>query len=134
MSLIVDASVAVKWYLPERNSLEAEQILSTETDLIAPEIVIAEVGNAVWKRLQKAEVSLELAGDIIERATTAFSLLVPLRDLARQAMLLAVRHRHSIYDCFYVALAQQAVAPLATADAKLAVLATQIGIEVELLG
>lgn len=134
MSLIVDASVAVEWYLPERNSLEAERILSTDTDLLAPEIVIAEIGNAVWKRFQKAEVSLELAVDIIERATTAFSVLVPVTDLAREAMLLALRHRHSIYDCFYVALAQHARAPLATADVKLAAVATQIGIEVELLG
>lgn len=50
MSLIVDASVAVKWFSEEEQSDLAETLLASMELLIAPDLVIAEIGNALWKR------------------------------------------------------------------------------------
>jgi predicted nucleic acid-binding protein len=49
--LVVDASVAVKWFLVEPGDREALALLDGDEPLIAPELVVAEVVNAVWKRL-----------------------------------------------------------------------------------
>lgn len=134
MSLIVDASVAARWYLPEDGAEEAERILLSDTPLIAPQLVIAELGNAVWKRVRKGEVSAEDAVDIVERAMSAFSALTPLPELAVSAMALSAKLNHPIYDCFYLALAVRENARLVTADKRLHGIRRQAGVEVELLG
>ena len=47
MTLVVDASVAAKWVLPEPQSDRAEELRLTGEPIIAPELVFAEIGNAV---------------------------------------------------------------------------------------
>jgi predicted nucleic acid-binding protein len=133
-SLIVDASVAVRWYLLEDGVATAETILHRDEDLIAPEIVLAEIGNAVWKRVRKNEVSVEDATEIIARATSVFATLVPIRMLAIDAMRISGQFDHPIYDCLYIALAIREGATLATADRKMAALAEQAGVAVEMVG
>ena len=52
--LVVDASVVIKWFVPEPFSLEARRILDDyragSLDLVAPDLLNAEVGNIVWKK------------------------------------------------------------------------------------
>lgn len=129
-SLIVDASVAVRWYLPESGSDPAERILAGAASLLAPELVLAEIGNAVWKRVRKSEVSIETALAIVDRAKTAFTKLTSMSELAAPAMGLSARYDHPIYDCFYLALAERESAPLVTADKRLAALAGRVGVAV----
>lgn len=51
MSLyVVDASVAVKLYVPEVHSAHAIRFFSDEHELIVPEFMLAEFGNIVWKK------------------------------------------------------------------------------------
>lgn len=133
MSLIVDASVAVKLYLPEAGSEAAEQVFSASADLLAPELVLAEIGNAVWKRVRTNEVAVEDAVRIMDRARAAFDTLVPLAELAVHAMRISAVFRHPIYDCFYLALAVQRGAPVLTADERLASLAARMGVEAQTL-
>ena len=134
MSLIVDASVAVKWYLPEDGSPQAERILLSDDTLVAPELVLAEIGNAVWKRILKKQVAEHAAPQIIDRAQSAFDVLVPLLEIASTAVEMAVALRHPIYDCFYFALAAREGSPLVTADRRLPSLGNEVGAEVRLLG
>ena len=54
--LVVDASVAVKWFLPEAQSDAARALLGSGHDLIAPELVYAELGIALVKRVRKGEI------------------------------------------------------------------------------
>jgi predicted nucleic acid-binding protein len=49
-----------------------------------------------------------------------FTRLVPLQHLQDQALDLALRRGHPVYDCFYVALAMRKAVPLLTADRRLA--------------
>jgi predicted nucleic acid-binding protein len=133
MNLVVDASVAVRWYLPEDGAEEAESILLSESSLIAPELVIAEIGNAVWKRVRKGEVPRGEAVNIVDRALTAFTSLIPLSELAVSAMALSTKLNHPIYDCFYLALALRETAPLVTADRRLHAIQDQAGVSVQLL-
>jgi predicted nucleic acid-binding protein len=53
--IVVDASVAVKWVLPEADSGPAVALREADA-LIAPSLVIAEIGNALWKSVLRGDV------------------------------------------------------------------------------
>jgi predicted nucleic acid-binding protein len=61
MSIVVDASVALKWFLPEPDSAKAEELLGSHDILVAPTLIVSEVCNAVWKRLRRGETTAQHA-------------------------------------------------------------------------
>jgi predicted nucleic acid-binding protein len=134
-SLIVDASVAIKWYLREIGSDDAHALRGTVDDLLAPELVIAEVGNAIWKRRIRGQIDVADAVLIIDRVPRMFSWLAPLRELSSIAMRISATLPHPICDCFYLALAEREKSPVVTADRRLLSAAEKLGtVEVRLLG
>jgi predicted nucleic acid-binding protein len=133
-SLIVDASVAIKWYLQEIGSDEAHALRGTVDDFLAPELVIAEVGNAIWKRRVRGQIEVDEALLVIDRVPRMFSWLSSLRELSDAAMRISATLPHPIYDCFYLALAEREKAPVVTADQRLLLAAKKLGtVEVRLL-
>jgi predicted nucleic acid-binding protein len=132
-SLIVDASVAVKWFIAEEDHEKALRLRTPEFELIAPELILAEIGNAFWKRSHHKLLSAGDVHDMIRLAHRPFSWLVPLADLLVDASDLSTRLDHPICDCFYLTLAQRHDAPLVTADSKLAKAAGRVGVKVERL-
>jgi predicted nucleic acid-binding protein len=119
MSTVVDASVALKWFLPEPDSAKAEELLAAETILIAPTLIVSEVCNAAWKRLRRGETTAQHAGWIAERIGTLGMMLIEDQTLAAAAMHIACRLDHPVYDCFYLAVAEQRDARMVTADRRL---------------
>jgi predicted nucleic acid-binding protein len=118
--LVVDASVAVKWFLVEPGDREALALLDGDEPLIAPELVVAEVVNAVWKRLVSGGVDASQAADVPRAIPKVFAELRPIGPLAARALEIAAELRHPAYDCFYLALAEDQSAKLVTADRRLA--------------
>jgi predicted nucleic acid-binding protein len=127
MTLVVDASVAAKWVLPEPDSPRAEALRRIENELIAPVLILAEIGNAIWKRTRKQELTAARAVESIGTATALIDRLHGLEPLVARATEIAVSLDHSIYDCFYLALAERERVGLATADTRLASLARTLG-------
>jgi predicted nucleic acid-binding protein len=119
MAVIVDASVAVKWVLPEAGSEQAASIRAEDDDLIAPSLVYAEIGNAIWRAVVRGEVTAVEANRNLNVAVGHYRRIFPLPALADRAIELAIRLRHPIYDCFYLALAERERCILITADARL---------------
>jgi predicted nucleic acid-binding protein len=119
MNLIVDASVAVKWFFQEPDSPSAFLLREQDYDFIAPELVIAEIGNAAWKKRMRNQIDATEAVFVVRRIPLLFSSLVPSIELAEAAMHLSATLLHPIYDCFYLALAERERAPIVSADAKL---------------
>jgi predicted nucleic acid-binding protein len=119
VSLVVDASVAAKWVLPEPESERAEELRRSGEALLAPTLVVAEIGNAVWKRAVRGDLSSAEAIDAVATATALFTALTPMEHLAARATEIAIELNHPIYDCFYLALAERERAPIISADAKL---------------
>lgn len=119
MTLVIDASVAVKLGVAEPGSDRARELVARGEKLIAPDLLPCEVASALWKK--------ELRGDLgaLERITAlkasldAFDELTPCKDLARAALDLAVSLRHPVYDCFYLVLAEMRTAVFVTADGRL---------------
>jgi predicted nucleic acid-binding protein len=114
--LVVDASVAAKWVLPEAHSEEALHLGRAGKRLIAPDILHPELGNSLWKRIRRSELSVEEA-----RRNLAWLVRAPVRIHPSSALLpgaldLAVLLSRSVYDCLYVALAVRADTRVVTAD------------------
>lgn len=117
MKWVVDASVAAKWLAPEAESTQAEALLDSE--LLAPDLIFAEVANILWKKHSRGEMDATTAN-----AAARWLMQVPMETvesitLMTEALALSVRLQHPAYDCFYLALARQAGCPLVTADKRL---------------
>ena len=117
MKWVIDASVAAKWLAPEAESAQAEALLDSE--LIAPDLLFAEVANILWKKQSRGEMNSDTAN-----AAARWLMQVPLQvvesiTLMIDALALSMRLQHPAYDCFYLALALQTGCPLVTADRRL---------------
>ena len=118
MTLVVDASVAVLWLLKQEQSLDAVAVRN-ETPLIAPSLIAAEIGSALWKAVRRGDVNDADAATAMSTALLPFEAIIPMEDLRLPALELAIELDHPIYDCFYLALAERERAPLVTADKRL---------------
>ena len=127
MSLIVDASVATKWFFEEDDFEVARSFLNRGEILFAPDLIIAEVGNAFWKRCRLGYLSSALAVESLTMVPRLFDELVPLVSLCGAAMELSAELPHPIYDCFYLALAERERMPILSADARMIALGKRLG-------
>ncbi|MBI4723840.1 MAG: type II toxin-antitoxin system VapC family toxin [Rhodomicrobium sp.] len=133
--LVVDASVAVKWFVEQEGWEEARALGGPSGDLIAPELILAEIASALWKYVRVCQLAEDTAKAMLARAPSAFDLLVPLEELLPSAFQLSLSMAHPVYDCFYFALARREGAPLVTADKRLAAVAQALSdVEARLLG
>jgi len=119
MSFVVDASVAVKWLVDEPDHEKARWYLGLPVDLIAPDIALIEVGNALRKKVERTEISRDQARAGLEKLTRIFDILAPTAPLVPRALDLALDMRHPVYDCIYIACAEQTGATLVTDDRRL---------------
>jgi predicted nucleic acid-binding protein len=128
--IVVDASAAVKWFLPEAGSEEAERLLTGSRKLLAPDLIRIEVAGALVRRVRLGELTVEQARLLVAawvRAITASAVtLVPAEDDMEQAVELALRLGHPLADCLYLALAMRLDVPLVTADRKFAARAVAV--------
>jgi predicted nucleic acid-binding protein len=126
-SLVVDASVAVKWCLPAAREgfvAQAEELLNSyrrnEILFLVPDLFWVELASALWKATRRTEISPDEAMSALSFVRDLGIATVPCGDLVPQALLLAVSHGRTVYDSLYVALAMQSETDLVTADERLA--------------
>ena len=119
MSFVVDASVAIKWFIEENLSEEAEAILGHGESLFAPDLLLAEIGNVLWKKVIRGEIAPDQAHEIAAKIEEGVPVLYSMRLLNARALQIALDLDHPIYDCFYLACAEAVDGVLVTADQKL---------------
>jgi len=120
MTVVVDASVVLKWFLPEVHGEAALRLLDAGEELVAPDHLFAETTNAIRKRVRQGEFSAAQAHEIIESIDDEVEIeLVSCRELADDALDIALAHGQSIYDAMYIALAIDRDIRLITADDRL---------------
>lgn len=116
--MIIDASIAFKWLFPEEGADEAREWIS-RAELIAPTLLHAEIGNAIWKRAHRGEVAasgIEIAEQLKKLA--AIVRTVDETPLLPRAVEMAVELGHPVYDCVYLAVAESLDDELLTADER----------------
>jgi predicted nucleic acid-binding protein len=118
--IVVDASVAVKWYVKEKGSDEADRILTGEQRPVAPELIRVEVISALcnqYRLYAKPKAGIELLCARWVRDLEDYSVrLFDQAGLMEQSWNIALAFQHAVYDCVYLVLAEQLGAPLITAD------------------
>jgi len=120
VSLVVDASVALKWFLSEEpHASQALAVVQSGATLIAPDFVIAEVCNAAWRSARLGRISQAQVNEIAASLPRFFDALVSAAGLAPRAVAIARQIDHPVYDCLYLALAEAEQASVVTADMRL---------------
>lgn len=119
MKLTVDASVVLKWFVTEPLCEEARQLLGVQFDLHAPDILLAEFANTIWKKGRRGEI-LDPQPYFGELASLPGIVSIhPVGDLIERAAQIAVLIDHPVYDCLYLACAELTASVLVTADQQL---------------
>jgi predicted nucleic acid-binding protein len=117
--LVVDASVAIKWFLPEIHGEAALRLLEGQYTLRAPDLIFSEFGNVLWKRFRKGQISRKEA-----IVTTEALLALPLQVESSQSLIpaaleIACSAHRTVYDSLYLAVAIAHQCRVVTADSKL---------------
>jgi predicted nucleic acid-binding protein len=119
VTIVVDATVALRWCFQLNGSDRAEELLRSDDHLIAPDLVIADITNAAWKFVTFDRMAEDSAISVVREVAKAFEELVPMNVLKDRALAIAIELRHPAYDCFYLALAERSSSSLVTADDRL---------------
>lgn len=116
--IVVDASLVVAALLPEKDSEAARALIASEA-CVAPDLLISECVNALWKSVRLERIMPDEAQLALEALTSLGVVLVSSSDLADRALQLAITLGHPAYDCFYLALAETRGVEMVTQDATL---------------
>jgi predicted nucleic acid-binding protein len=119
VTLVVDASVACKWFVTETGSDAADVLLASGDTLLAPDVILPEVCNVAWIKLRRREIVSEQAAAMMYSLPDLFDQLVPSTHLAVRALDIANELGHPAYDCFYLATAELHDARMVTDDRRL---------------
>ena len=124
MNLVIDASVLIKFYVPEILSDKAEELLNRvaqgDVMLLAPDLIYPEVGNILWKKQRMKELTRPEVEEITDAIVSlplnieASKLLLPL------AIDIGIAYRITVYDALYISMARVYETKMITADRKLA--------------
>ena len=119
MNLVIDASVAVKWIVAEEHEDAAETLLLPGIRRIAPDFLVVEVGNVMCSKIMNGRVDPSQAKLGIRFVRESIDQFVSDGALVDRALDIAADLNHAIYDCLYIACAEQMQGQLITADRRL---------------
>jgi predicted nucleic acid-binding protein len=126
-TFVIDASVAVKWFLPSSQEQYSEnafallkRYVAGQVRFVVPDLFWAEFGNICWKAVRQGRWSQKDAHTAVSgtkrRNFPTVSTLVLLED----AIATATAFDRSVYDSLYIALALTMKSEFVTADERLA--------------
>jgi predicted nucleic acid-binding protein len=123
MKYAPDASVALKWVLPEPLADKARQLRidyqNRIHELIAPDVFPVEVANALARAERRNIIAVDQAAGLLANVMRTSPVLSPYLPLLARALDVASRMRCGVYDCLYVVLAEHEGCELMTADDRL---------------
>ena len=116
---VVDASVVVKWFVPEIHTESARRLLDRDDQYFAPDLLFAETANTIWKKIRRGEIDAASGQKLVADMAHVSVETIPCRLLAEDAHALANLAGRSVYDSLYLALAVRLRTRLISADEKL---------------
>ena len=119
MTYVVDASVAIKWFVREDLHDQALLLLDDVEALQAPDLIVSELTNIAWKKCIRSEIERAQAQVIATAIRQYIPTLHPSTELTERALEIALALNHPVYDCLYLACAEAVSGILITADKRL---------------
>jgi predicted nucleic acid-binding protein len=116
---VIDSCVCAKWLIKEEHSEKAISLLSSDLELVAPDIVLAEAANVLWKTVKRGLLTPEQADARLTDLPSFFNRLLPTFDLVPEALALGIAVDVPICDCVYVVASRRTGSRLVTADSRL---------------
>ena len=116
-TFVIDASIAIKWVIEEDGTPEAFA-LRQKGKLIAPDLLVAECANVLWKKVRRDELLKEEALFAARLLQAAEIELLPSRSLFETALQISVQIDHPAYDCVYLALGVENKCRFVTTDER----------------
>jgi predicted nucleic acid-binding protein len=118
-SCVVDASVVAAAFFQEQYADEARKLLTSGTQLLAPDLIHCELANVIWKRQQRGEIDAAEAMELLDDSRALPLRIVSSGGLMDAALRLAIQSRRTVYDCLYLAVAISHKCAMATCDRRL---------------
>jgi len=119
VNLVIDANVAIKWFVMENLHAEARRLLEGGDDLYAPDYMVIELANVAWKKAKRQEIARQQAEQISSACLDGVPVLHASSALLERAMRIALDLDHPVHDCLYIACAEAVDGVLVTADEKM---------------
>ncbi len=126
-TLVVDASVAAKWFLPSAQEAHVEtaggllrRYAAGEIRFAVPDLFWAELGNIFWKAVRQGRWTRSDAEKALLLAQGRNFLTIASKELLEDALSIGLTFDRSVYDSLYVAVAIISKGTLVTADERLA--------------
>lgn len=116
---VVDASIVIKWFIPEIHAKEAVRLLRKEAELLCPDLLLIEIGNVLWKKSRSGEVSIDVANQILIDMQALPLQIYGSEILLNDAWAIANQYDRTFYDSLYLALAKIEKCSFVSADFKL---------------
>ena len=117
--IVIDSSVALQWVLPEPGAGQAERYLN-EPNIIAPDVLFVESANVLAKKVRAGDLTPTEARQALDILTSVFSRVESTLRIVPRALEISIALSHPVYDCLFLACAEQLGASLATRDAPFA--------------
>jgi predicted nucleic acid-binding protein len=123
MKYVLDSSVALKWVLPEADTAKALQLRvdfrNGVHELIAPDFFPIETAHALTRAERQRRIPQGSGWGLWQKIMSDCPTMLPWNVLMPRAFDLSSRMRVGVYDCVYIALAEQERCRVVTADQRL---------------
>ncbi len=121
-NIVVDSGITIKWFIEEDDSDIAQFIYddyeSGNFSFLAPDLIYAEFGNIVWKKLIFKNLDPKEANFAVQEFKKISFTLTPITALFDDAYEIAVKYKRTFYDSLYLALSVRENCEFVTADEK----------------
>ncbi|MBN4004621.1 type II toxin-antitoxin system VapC family toxin [Nostoc sp. LPT] len=115
---VLDASIAIKWFIPEVYSDAARRLVTNNHTFLVPDFFFPEVGNVLWKRVRSGEDTAENARQTLTDLNAVPVEVYLSQPLMPLALDIAIQSDRAVYDSLYLAFAITQQCQMVTADEK----------------
>lgn len=117
--IVLDVNAAIAIAKGTEEGLALRELMLEGEEAIAPHLFLTEAANVAWKCVRAGQLDEEGSHMLLESVIGLVDRFVPAEELLIEALHLAIRNNHPVYDMLYFALARRNAATLFTFDKKL---------------
>lgn len=119
MKIVLDASAALAAVRGQSHATAIIEAIHSASVVIAPDLYVSEVSNALWKYVVAGEIDVDHAVEDLDACLGLIDRFVPVATIAHEAVREAAVFRHPVYDLTYAITARREGCAVVTVDTRL---------------